>query len=484
MPTGNDDNYDVAGEDTRDTVTPTEVGNESGFDINNLDRLLAAIDYQQYLEKPDRKPKTPRKQLGPPEPLRGNDLDYARWGIIVPEGESVPDELNDLIELRKEQSNSHVPIFEYRPGIKEIGPFLRDIANNVDVGLMDPSEVPYYLCIVAPPNKISWDFQCALDLEYAVGRLWFDDLADMGAYVQHTVTRESKVGAAGSCTGNATPVFFAPDSPPDAGLNGLNTHLVPWLKNDYPNATWLLSKKARRELLAAELAHGKRRFFLTLSHGLEPAYDPNAANLAEHVERLRKRTGAICCQDFSPNTPDADKNLMQALDLYGSPLADADLNGAVWYAMACSSAGTLTWSYWPQTSEEWRGMKPPQPVCLAPHEFITSLPQKCLAAGLGAFLGHVGKTFDYGYLGVTGSNLKKSHTKALINRILNGERIGNAIDHLQTGLGATAEELRRLAETAKQTGAANDRELLAHTLMYFYDRRHLVLLGDPAVRLT
>ena len=45
--------------------------------------------------------------------------------------------------------------------------------------------------IVAPPDEIPFEFQFGLDLNWAVGRLWFDDEAEFGRYAESVVAYET-----------------------------------------------------------------------------------------------------------------------------------------------------------------------------------------------------------------------------------------------------------------------------------------------------
>ena len=52
--------------------------------------------------------------------------------------------------------------------------------------------VPFYLLIVGSPDRISFEFQALLKMQWAVGRLYFDNIEDYGRYAQKVVEYESK----------------------------------------------------------------------------------------------------------------------------------------------------------------------------------------------------------------------------------------------------------------------------------------------------
>ena len=72
--------------------------------------------------------------------------------------------------------------------------------------------VPYYLLIVGPPQRIPFEFQAQFDLQWAVGRLHFDKVADYAAYAQKVVEYEKGLAPAAAAGARAV---WMPRNPGD-----------------------------------------------------------------------------------------------------------------------------------------------------------------------------------------------------------------------------------------------------------------------------
>ncbi|MCA9707841.1 MAG: hypothetical protein KDK70_18460, partial [Myxococcales bacterium] len=123
------------------------------------------------------------KHFGVKAGVDATDLAQAGWGVVFAHGEdpAVREALRPLLDLRRAQATRtderrYRELWgpaAYRPkeGEKKAG-FLRR-SGAAPWGPADPDLMPYYLLLVGSPERIPYVFQYELDVQYAVGRLWF-----------------------------------------------------------------------------------------------------------------------------------------------------------------------------------------------------------------------------------------------------------------------------------------------------------------------
>ena len=120
--------------------------------------------------------------LGVRHEFQGLEWDVATvgWGVVyasdVPP--EVKKEVERLVAHRAAMKDSHgkkgrAPRTYVCPKGKDADQFRQD--EKQDFGVVDPDKMPYYLMIVGSPAEISFGFQHDLDVEHAVGRLYFGD---------------------------------------------------------------------------------------------------------------------------------------------------------------------------------------------------------------------------------------------------------------------------------------------------------------------
>jgi hypothetical protein len=422
------------------------------------------------------------KTLGPPDDVCPNALGEARWGVIWPpepltaEEKVHRDAVMRLFDRRRNEMGGQPPHeFYYHSGWSKWD-FLWADGREVRGGEMRPEIVPYYLCIVASPERVPWEFQQQLDGEYAVGRIWFDDPDDCGSYVDQLLDYEAE----GAVPANAREVLFVgTQHEGDGATNASATILVK------PLHDWFAGKPEGR--FAASLllgsSHGEGAYKNNLlkrlkGFGLDDRPRPSPAILftAGHgleykngVLNQRAGQGALIFQEWPGplQTPGADTYLT------GGEL-DAHLRvaGMTAFCFACFSAGTPREADW---------VKPgffrlvPR---LAERPFVAHLPQKFLARGMLAFIGHVSKAWDLSFLQPGSTESQVVTFRTALNLLSRGARVGHATNTLNTRWVHLTDQF----ETARKEKRLDRRELLDLWLAR-NDCRGYVVLGDPAVRL-
>ena len=125
-----------------------------------------------------------------------NYLPQAGWGVIfAPNVNSdVRYALEPLLRLRRGQSTTeHYHEFTGSTGYRDGDSAVRFLSRHgVSFSDITPERVPYYLLLVGSPTDIPYRFQQQLDVNYAVGRLHFDDVEAYRHYAINVVEFEEK----------------------------------------------------------------------------------------------------------------------------------------------------------------------------------------------------------------------------------------------------------------------------------------------------
>ena len=390
--------------------------------------------------------------MRPPE-RDPNNLHEAGWCLVSPPDldPAIHQALRPLIELRRQQAGEAFRETTWMAA-ESVSAFLG--RHGTGLGHPDPLRMPYYVLIVGDPAQVPFEFQQRLDVEYAVGRLHFDEVEQYARYVASVVAAES----AGVPQERRLAVV-APRHRADAHsatLAAMMSELAGETLRDLSDWRTTLhagddaSKAVVTELLSQSPGPA---MLLVAAHALLPsARSPLGA---EH--------GAIVCSDWAgPGTPVRPEHVFSTHDIAET----MKFRGLVALLWGSQTAGGI--------DESGRG--PAQP-------FVTQLAQRLLASGPNGALAVVGLTDRLlgASLGPSSVSPRQALTLA-IRGLARGQRVGHAMQSLDLAYSAMAVELAEIVEGVR-SGLQMDPEALAHLWSATMDLRRVVVVGDPAVRL-
>src|SRR5438270_828976 len=232
------------------------------------------------------------------EGIDPKNLAETGWGVIFPfdEDPAVREALRELLDHRRNQATKKNEQYykEYvGPGAYRPGESKRDFLARCGVGFgpAHPEKVPYYLLIVASPEKISYRFQYQLDVQYAVGRIYFDTPEEYAHYARRVVDAETRAET------KALRVAFVGVANPDDKATAMSTDLLVQplaraMSADYPNwkvEAYLGDRATKERLLQVMGGNDTPTLLFTASHGMGfPNGDP----------RQLGSQGALLCQNW------------------------------------------------------------------------------------------------------------------------------------------------------------------------------------------
>ena len=400
------------------------------------------------------------------------DLAQAGWGVLFAQegSKEIQEALRPLLEHRRGQA-ARVRQHFYREYSGSKGYLPGDTKrtfldrHGVGPGAADPEDMPYYLLIVGDPETIPYSFQYQLDVERAVGRIWFETPEEYERYARSVVESETAPPRRRPRT-----TFFAPDNPGDPVtplcVERLATPLASRMARRCPE--WEISKifgdDATKQRLSRVLGGEETPDLLfTAGHGMVfSAGDP----------RLLPHQGALLCRDW----PGPSWRGKIPTDFYFSGEdvnGSAGLNGLVAFLFACYSAGAPAWDDY----------KLREKVRVAPHAFLTQLPDRLLShprGGALAVIGHVDlawvHSFDWPGVG--------AHIQAFedaFRKLMEGYPVGSAMESFGRRYAELSTELSEEFQALHQ-GKKED-ENLFFLWSCANDSRNYIVLGDPAVRI-
>jgi len=421
--------------------------------------------------------------LGVKEGVDPLDLSESGWGMILPatadpearaRQAAIREALQELLDWRVREAGPKLRIYDgprgYRPGESKSKWLLRNGA--APSGPADPDTVPYYLMLVGSPEEIPYAFQYQLDVQYAVGRLWFPTLREYANYAQSVVAAERDgLGRARRLS------FFGASSEGDGATQLSSELLVRPLSeqlagNDkgWEVSTFMAEQATHATLQTLLGGEQTPALLFTASHGAEvPMDDP---------ELQRRHQGALVCSDWPG--PNAWKGpIERGWYFAGEDLsASADVAGMMLFCFACFGAGT------PQYDEFFRRRSGAPRRTLAPAPFIGALPLSLLGRPNGALavIGHVDRAWSCSFTG--GGPQAKSHTttfESSLLRLLDEQPVGHALDYFNARY---AELSTALTEELQDEFKEPDADELIPLWTSNNDARGYVVFGDPAARLS
>jgi len=419
--------------------------------------------------------------LGLPRGIDPTDVTRSGWGVVF--ARNTPDNIRRAIEPLLAHRHGQVPASRCKVLEYTMGRSLKDWLKTygVSTGTVDPTKVPYYLMLVGGPESIPFEFQYLLDIEYAVGRLAFDDAEGYQSYAESVVNYETA-----SAVANAREVvYWAPRHAADPATQMSLDSLVSPLFGGTPpgdgreaeapvagelgyTSSALTARDATRDRLLGLLHPGARgstpAFLFTASHGV--GWPKGHANQVP-------AQGALLCQDWPGSGPVRPGHYLSASDVTD----DASVHGLVAFHFACYGAGTLAFD--PFLMDRDGG---PRPVAERP--FIAALPKRLLShprGGALAVLGHIDRAWGFS-IRPRGLGPQIVPFRNLIGRVLAGEPVGHATKDFSEKYASLSASLLDALDKSRP-GERLDEVDLAWAWVERNDAQNYIVLGDPAVRI-
>ncbi len=404
------------------------------------------------------------------------DLAQTGWGIVFAFSDkdkipAIKDALKPLLDWRRSQA-ARIKENRYQ---EYIGPKAYRSKETKDAflsrhgagpGPADPDKVPYYLLLVGDPEAIPYRVQYQLDVQYAVGRLHFDNVEDYAKYAHNVVLAEQQARFLGR---NMT--FFGVANPDDAATQmsakSLLTPLAAQLAPEHPN--WNFKSYTPDQSTKATLGSilnndaDKSGLLMTASHGM---------GFPLNHELQLKHQGALLCQDW-PGPRNHKGAIPQDFYFSGDDLtSNANLLGMIAFIFACYGGGT------PQLDEF--AHKDGKRAQIAPNAFVANLPRRMLQQGALACIGHVERAWGTSFM--WGGKEQIEVFKSSLKRLLDGTPIGNSVEYFNERYAELSSDLSSYLEEIS-FGETPDNQRLVGMWTANNDSRSYVVIGDPAVRL-
>jgi hypothetical protein len=396
------------------------------------------------------------------DPLK---LEKAGWALVVPEPEEqmLRDALAPLLKHRQNQAGELAKVLTYRAG-ESRGTWLA--RHGVAAGDIVPAKVPFYLLVAGDCSALPFTFVHELAVEYAVGRIEFDDAAGYRTYAGNVVRYET--GGAPATTRRAA--FFGARHAFDAATQLSADYLVAPLADieEANNAvrktrfevTRDIGQSATKQRLRGLLRDDKPSLLFTATHGVGWP--------AGHADQQQKQ-GALLCQDWPKVGTIGPEHYFTAADVPD----DAHVEGLVSFHFACYGAGTPLRDRFPPTRST-------EPAKISASPFIAALPKQLLLRGALACVGHVERAWTYS-ISPDNGQAQIGPFNNFIGHVLSGHPVGLAMRDFADRHAVLAVELANIIERIEYERIAPQR--IADLWTQRNDAEAYLIVGDPAVRL-
>ena len=344
-------------------------------------------------------------------------LEDAGWTLVFAEdaAQDVREAMQPLIDHRR-SAGATVQVLSAKPN-EGFGEFMA--RHGVYPGEIDPELIGYYLLIVGSPAKIAWEFQHHADIEYAVGRLAFDDAEDYARYVSSLIATET----ASEAVVDERVTFWGPrhDRATEQSHDELLTPLCegepatdrrrarPSLASrlDWASSAYLGADATKANFLAA-LAQ-RPALLLTASHGV--------GGFAPGSDRQLAEQGALLSADWGGPGSVGPSDYVSAADISDS----LELAGTIAFHFACYGAGT-------PLRDCFRHREGREPKQLAASAFVAALPKRLLSHPKGAALaviGHVDRAWGNSLADASGRHI--GPFRDTLGHLMTGKPVGYAV---------------------------------------------------------
>lgn len=399
------------------------------------------------------------------------------WGVIFAQGldPDVKLALQKLLDWRHQQVGDE----RYGEYVLGQGQTWEDFARHHELGAgpADPNEMPYYLLLVGDPESIPYSFQYQLDVQRAVGRIWFDTPDEYACYARSVVEAEQgKVRLPRRAT------LFGVLNNDDLSTERSVEYLIDPLAEELAKVeSWTVDNVPHDQAIKARLTQlvggvDTPALLFTASHGAH--FHPVA-----DAERHKLHEGALICGDW-PGRLEWKKRIPRDWYLHPGDLGDeARLWGSIAIFFACFGAGT------PRLNDFYHRSTPerPEPLQLSRKATVAPLPRRMLShpnGGALAVVGHVSRGFDTAFrkLGLLGKGARDlASFRSLMRALMFGMPLGYAMDYINVRCASMSSQLADELYKVQVYHKDPDKPKISRLWTANNDARNYVIVGDPAV---